>query len=142
MVQEFAGSVGGVAVHGGPGVVPVGVGLLGSATFELGLASSSAGLGPPGPGRWCCPLAVVTCWPPALAATTTVASRGGRAVRSRVVGGGGARNRGVVAGLIGDNVVDEVIDGSVATLASPALPGVTLVSVMISLSGSIATWPL
>jgi hypothetical protein len=31
---------------------------------------------------------------------------------------------------------------SSATLASPAFPGVTAVSVMISLSGSIATWPL
>jgi len=29
-----------------------------------------------------------------------------------------------------------------AAVASPALPGVTAVAVMISLSGSTATWPL
>ena len=31
---------------------------------------------------------------------------------------------------------------SSATLASPALPGVTVVAVMISESGSTAAWPL
>jgi hypothetical protein len=139
VVQELAGAVGGVAVHGGPISPSVLAGLPAAAlAVELGSAPGTPGLGPPGSSGLGGVLLVAL--RPALAAAPA-AGLGGRGCRGalRAVG---TRCLVVVGELAGGRALDEVADEALGRGRAPELPGVTAVSVMISLSGSMAMWPL